>query len=189
MNNQLFNTKVSSHSRDYFFDVKQSQRGDYYLSISQSKKIDDGYERQNLMVFNNLLPDFAAAFVQSMQKLSELDPAIVWDPRNVEISNASIVSESELTSSETTKPKRYRELSAAELEHEQMENIRNGKPKNSGLRWSDEDRQRIKKFFLRGETVNAIASTLERSAYSITAELKKQGLIVDEKPTINSKPF
>lgn len=79
MNQDVFNTKVISKSRNYFFNIKQTQRGDYYLVINQSTKSEDGYARQSLMLFDNIIPNFAHAFSQSLQKLAELDPSIDFD--------------------------------------------------------------------------------------------------------------
>ena len=170
MNEQLFSTKVSSNARDYFFDVKQCQNGSYYLAINESRKSEDGNsKRQCVLIFNNLLNDFAAAFAQSMQKISNLDSTIVWDPRN------------------NTKKRRFRDKTPAEIKHEQMLNKRSGRPKNSGLRWSDEDRMKVTEFFKQGEAVAAIAANLHRSVPSITAELMKQGLL--EERSLSSKPF
>ncbi|MBT8142429.1 MAG: DUF3276 family protein [Gammaproteobacteria bacterium] len=183
MNQDIFHTQVTSKSRNYFFDIKQSQRGDYYLVINQSKKSQDGYERQSLLLFNNVLPDFALAFTKSLEKLTQLDPSL-----NLQESGSE--SQPAIQESNGEPKKRFRQLSPEEIAHEQMVNERSGRPKNSGLRWSSEDRTRVKKFFLRGEAIKDIADTLGRSVHSITAELKKQGLIVTEENYTNQKnPF
>ena len=184
MNDQLFSTKVSSKARDYFFDVKQSQNGSYYLAINEARKAEDGNtKRQCVLIFNNLLTDFAAAFAQSMQKISRLDSTIVWDPRN----SLSQESESPKQGASVNLKDRYRDKTAAEIEHEQMLNTRNGRPRNSGLKWSDEDRVKVKGFFAQGESVASIARNLHRSVPSITAEMMKQGLM--EEKSASQKPF
>ncbi len=184
MNDQLFSTKVSSKARDYFFDVKQSQNGSYYLAINEARKSEDGNsKRQCVLIFNNLLTDFAAAFAQSMQKISKLDSTIIWDPRNTNTSETALSSEVDTEN----RKRRFRDKTPAEIEHEQMLNTNNGRPKNSGLRWSAEDRTKVTNFFKQGEPVAAIAGNLHRSIPSITAELMKQGLL-QEKPTVG-KPF
>ena len=187
MNEQLFTTKVSSKARDYFFDVKQSQNGSYYLAINETRKAEDGNtKRQCVLIFNNLLTDFAAAFAQSMQKISNLDSTIVWDPRNAKPLEQSTSQNSDNAQAPQEK-KRFKELSSAETEHAQMINMRSGKPKNSGLRWSSEDRSKVKHFHSSGESVSAIAQTLHRSIPSITAEMMKQGLLEDTPSP--QKPF
>jgi hypothetical protein len=180
MNNVLFNTRVASKSRNYFFDIKQSQHGDHFLIISESIKQKEGFKRQQIMVFNTLLTDFAAAFTQCMQKLVELDPAINLQATNTRATKVETVQTELGDTTQSRSNKRFRELTDTEIEHEQMLNERNGKPKNAGLRWSDEDRQKVKKFYLQGEAISSIATSLARSNHSITAELKKQGLIVQD---------
>ena len=183
MNEQLFSTKVSSNARDYFFHVKQSQNGSYYLAINEARKSEDGTaKRQCVLIFNNLLTDFAAAFAQSMQKITTLDSSIIWDPRNANAQSRKTANQSDTKSTD-----RFSEKSPAEIEHEQMINTRNGRPKNSGLRWSDTDRKKVKDFHSIGEAVSAIAKTLHRSVPSITAEMMKQDLL-EEKPS-SAKPF
>jgi len=180
MNKQLYTRKVSSNTRDYFFDIKRSQHGSYYLAINEARKSDDGNnKRQCVLVFNNLLNDFSAAFAESMQKLSELDKTIIWDPRNT-IAKATIINKDKTT-------KQFKELSPTEIKQQQQVNIRAGKAKNSGMRWSNADRQRVRDFYNKGEAISAIAKALHRSIPSITAEMMKQGLL-DENTTM-SKPF
>ena len=189
MNKEFFNAKVMSKSRNYFLDVKQSQRGDYYLIISESKKQENAFVRQQIMVFNTQLTDFASAFAQCMQKLSELDSSVIWDPRMVGANKFSENSFDDSPSNETEKPKRFKTLSDAEIVQEQLLNVQNGKPKNAGLRWSDDDRARVKQCFLNGDAVSSIATNLERSIPSINAELKKQGLIEVESLKVSARPF
>lgn len=189
MNKELFNAKVMSKSRNYFLDVKQSQRGDYYLIISESKKQEDAFVRQQIMVFNTQLTDFASAFAQCMQKLSELDSSVIWDPRMVGANMHSNNSIGDKSSNESEKPKRFKTLSDAEIVQEQILNVQNGKPKNAGLRWTDDDRAKVKQCFLNGDAVSSIAANLERSIPSINAELKKQGLIEVESLKVGARPF
>ena len=56
-------------------------------------------------------------------------------------------------------------------------NLELGKPRNAGLPWTDEDRSRVASGFREGETLEALASTLERSRAAIHAELIRQGLV------------
>lgn len=175
MNEQIFSTKVSSKARDYFFDVKQSQNGTYYLTINESRKSEDGStKRQCVLIFNNLLSDFAAAFAQSMSKISQLDPSIIWDPRNTHNKQdfCSIQNHSQAKA-------KYREMTKEEIQQQQKLNLRNGKPKNSGLRWNNTDRSKIKQLHKSGNSIVNIAESLQRSNSSIIAELKKQGLLDD----------
>lgn len=63
------------------------------------------------------------------------------------------------------------------VEEKQASNVANGLPKNAGLAWQEEERESVKSMFSNGELIPSIALRLERTTGSITAELKKQGLI------------
>ena len=59
----------------------------------------------------------------------------------------------------------------------QQRNIKLGKPKNSGLKWSDEDKQMLKKLYKNNMSVKYIASLLHRTPQAISAELSKSGIV------------
>ena len=59
---ELFSEKVSAGSRTYFFDVKQSKDGTRYLVISESKQAESDYEHHRVMIFEESLDTFCAAF-------------------------------------------------------------------------------------------------------------------------------
>lgn len=42
-NKELFTDKITKGNRTYFFDVKRSESGSLYLSVSESKRTDDGF--------------------------------------------------------------------------------------------------------------------------------------------------
>ena len=53
----LFSKSVKAGSRTYFIDVKETVKGNKYLSICESKKVEDKWERKNIMIFDNAIPD------------------------------------------------------------------------------------------------------------------------------------
>lgn len=57
------------------------------------------------------------------------------------------------------------------------QNLELGRPTNAGLPWSDADRSRVATGFQKGETIEELAATLERSRAAIHAELIRQGLV------------
>ena len=59
----------------------------------------------------------------------------------------------------------------------QQKNIEDGKAKNSGLKWSLEDKIKAKSMYKKGSTIEQISNKLERTKGSIEAELKKSGVI------------
>ncbi|WP_134089828.1 DUF3276 family protein [Olivibacter sp. XZL3] len=68
-NSELFSEKITKGSRTYFFDVKSTEGGDLYLSISESKRTDEGFERNRILVFEEDFNDFKAAFNRVAKKL------------------------------------------------------------------------------------------------------------------------
>lgn len=66
---------------------------------------------------------------------------------------------------------------AKSIEERRQDNIELGRPKNSGLPWTDEDRELIRSGFQKGMTVEKLAKTLERSTAAIVAEVIRQDLV------------
>ena len=63
------------------------------------------------------------------------------------------------------------------IEERQESNIDNGRPKNSGLPWSKEQRNEIASLFKQGKSIEELANCFERTQGAITSELRHQGLI------------
>jgi hypothetical protein len=55
---ELFSERVAAGTRTYFLDVKESQQGELYLVISESRAVDDGFEHSRVMVFEDHLEPF-----------------------------------------------------------------------------------------------------------------------------------
>lgn len=52
MEKELHTEQIKAGKRTYFFDIKETVHGKNYLTITESKKKDDGsFERHNIMVF------------------------------------------------------------------------------------------------------------------------------------------
>ena len=62
-------------------------------------------------------------------------------------------------------------------EERRQENVACGRPPNAGLRWSDDDRQRVASEFEAGTSIAELARSLERSEFAIQSELVRQGLL------------
>lgn len=76
-NNELFNDKITKGNRTYFFDVKKSENGGLYLSVSESKRTDDGFEKYKILIFEEDIKDFKKLFNRAVKKLEKLT-----DPEN-----------------------------------------------------------------------------------------------------------
>lgn len=69
---EIYTAKITKGSRTYFFDIKKSEQGDLYLKISESKKIDEGYEHHHVMIFDEAIVDFVDTFQKTLTKFKEL---------------------------------------------------------------------------------------------------------------------
>jgi hypothetical protein len=66
---ELFTQKVTGGSRSYFIDVKESKEGTHYLVISESRRSDEGYEHERVMIFEENFPAFAKALDAAFEYL------------------------------------------------------------------------------------------------------------------------
>ena len=63
------------------------------------------------------------------------------------------------------------------LEERRAENLERGRPENTGLPWTDDDRALVRSEFLGGTTVEKLAARLQRSTAAIVAEVIRQDLV------------
>ncbi|HIF9165370.1 TPA: hypothetical protein ACX6SG_002424 [Photobacterium damselae] len=63
------------------------------------------------------------------------------------------------------------------VEQKQKENILKGLPKNAGLPWAEEERDKLVQTFNANTSVDELSIIHDRTRGAIIAELKKQGLI------------
>lgn len=64
---ELFTEKVPAGSRTYFFDVKESVEGTKYLSISESREIDEPFKHNRVMIFEEHLLSFNVGLQKAIQ--------------------------------------------------------------------------------------------------------------------------
>jgi len=63
------------------------------------------------------------------------------------------------------------------IEERQQDNLDNGRPKNAGLPWSDQQKKEVGHLFNQGKTVKELSLLFERTTGAIKSELTRQGLI------------
>jgi hypothetical protein len=81
---ELFSTPVKAGKRTYFFDVKVTREGDYYLTITESKrKVDRGgkfsYEKHQIFLFREDFEKFLAGMHVTLDYIAANAPAAVED--------------------------------------------------------------------------------------------------------------
>ena len=65
---EVFSSKIKKGPRTYFFDIKINDRREYYLTITESKKSGDEYNRHRIMVFEEDIDDFADLFQDVLEE-------------------------------------------------------------------------------------------------------------------------
>ncbi len=79
---EIFSKAVRAGKRTYFFDVKATRKNDYYLTITESKKCQDGegtfhYEKHKIFLYKEDFDKFkdglfeAVGFIESSQLETE----------------------------------------------------------------------------------------------------------------------
>jgi len=69
---ELFTTQADSPKRTYFFNVKETRRGDLFINIVESaKRGDEEFTRQSLMVFQEDLGEFLRGLNRSVGFLQD----------------------------------------------------------------------------------------------------------------------
>lgn len=71
---ELATTRVRAGRRTYFLDIKENKFGNKYLVINESKHQmeTDSYERHKIMIFEEDLEKFHAAFEEILDKYKQL---------------------------------------------------------------------------------------------------------------------
>ena len=63
---ELYSQRVRAGKRTYFFDVRSTRGGDYYVTITESKKVfnDDGfyYQKHKIFLYKEDFNKFSKAF-------------------------------------------------------------------------------------------------------------------------------
>ncbi len=76
---EVYSVSVRAGKRTYFFDVKETKKGEYYLTITESRKrfSDEGepyYEKHKLFLYKEDFDNFAQGFTQSTGYIKEKQP-------------------------------------------------------------------------------------------------------------------
>ncbi|AFG37283.1 DUF3276 family protein [Spirochaeta africana] len=70
---ELFSSKAVSEKRTFFFNVKENRRGDMFLNIVESKRIEGAAEvdRHQIVVYQEELDDFYSALSEAVEHVKE----------------------------------------------------------------------------------------------------------------------
>lgn len=70
--NDIFSKVVKAGKRTYFFDVKETKRGDYYLTLTESKRRfseegDRHFEKHKVFLYREDFQKFHSALTESLE--------------------------------------------------------------------------------------------------------------------------
>jgi hypothetical protein len=54
----LFSERVALGTRNYFFDVREAENGNKFLSINETRKVGEDFKRSSIMIFEDDLLKF-----------------------------------------------------------------------------------------------------------------------------------
>ena len=70
---KIYSDKVLAGNRTYFLDLKKTVAGKLYLQITESRKVEEGkFERHNILIFQDDIPNFQFAFEKLFNKYKSL---------------------------------------------------------------------------------------------------------------------
>jgi len=82
--NEIFSKRVKAGKRTYFMDVKATKSQDYYLTITESKRIfkgeDVSYEKHKIFLYKEDFMKFITALEETIEHVkTELMPEVDFD--------------------------------------------------------------------------------------------------------------
>jgi hypothetical protein len=95
---EIFSKKVKAGKRTYFFDVKSTRANDYYLTITESKRKQNGdsftYEKHKIFLYKEDFFKFVEALNESVDYVKqELLPDVDFDQFEKEDENEEVKSD------------------------------------------------------------------------------------------------
>lgn len=82
--NEIFSKRVKAGKRTYFFDVKATKSEDYYLTITESKRVHRGeevsFEKHKIFLYKEDFAKFIGALEETVEHVKkELMPEVNFD--------------------------------------------------------------------------------------------------------------
>lgn len=82
--NEIFSKRVKAGKRTYFFDVKATKSEDYYLTITESKRVHRGddvsFEKHKIFLYKEDFSKFVEALGETVEHVkTELMPDVDFD--------------------------------------------------------------------------------------------------------------
>ncbi|MFN5415980.1 MAG: DUF3276 family protein [Flavobacteriia bacterium] len=75
-NDEIFSKAVKAGKRTYFFDIKSTKAKDLYLTITESKKVEENgretYQKHKIFLYKEDFEKFKEGFEEVISKIDEL---------------------------------------------------------------------------------------------------------------------
>lgn len=75
-NDEIFSKVVKAGKRTYFFDIKSTKAKDLYLTITESKKVEENgretYQKHKIFLYKEDFEKFKEGFEEVISKIDEL---------------------------------------------------------------------------------------------------------------------
>jgi hypothetical protein len=68
---EVYSEKVRAGKRMYFFDIRATRNGDFYLSIAEAVRKETGQEKHKIFVYKEDINKFVSAMEKTVQHLKE----------------------------------------------------------------------------------------------------------------------
>ena len=114
---EIFSKVMRAGRRTYFFDVRSTKAGDYYLTITESKKFtnDDGsfhYKKHKIYLYKEDFSEFKESLDEMIQYvLDEKGDEVISECHQKDFKKESDITPSEAdTSSENTSPSSFTDI-------------------------------------------------------------------------------
>ncbi len=75
-NDEIYSKVIKAGKRTYFFDIKSTKGGDFYLTITESKKTEENgrevYQKHKLFLYKEDFDKFREGFEDVISRIDEL---------------------------------------------------------------------------------------------------------------------
>lgn len=68
---EIYTERLKKGNRTYYFDIKESENGAYYIKVSESKQIGNEIEKYRILVFEEDIEDFEKSISRLITQLKK----------------------------------------------------------------------------------------------------------------------
>ncbi len=88
-NNEIYSKVVRAGKRTYFFDIKSTRSNDYYITLTESKKMTDqegreNYQKHKIFLYKEDFEKFKEGLDEVLLKIEEISNSSIDMPNSLE---------------------------------------------------------------------------------------------------------